>query len=269
VKYNFLQVRSFERIEEANDAVRRWLVRRANGKISQASKKVPSIAIQEERKQLRPLKNSIYRRDTFVDREQRTVNDKSFIMVGSNEYSVPMEYRKQTVEIYVTETELFIFDEKGESEIARHRLSLETGKRIRNKDHFRHKSLPIEELREEIISIYPWPSWRRFVEKTHYAFPRYFRDQCSLAKRLFSDETDDALVEAAVDYCLDNKTYTMKALHDTYQFFYQEQKQSAKIIPMKLGPATHGREMVDEPSVQNRLVADYEKLVEAGKEGTR
>ena len=49
VKCNFLSIRDFKSIEEANTGVFKWLKRRANGKISQATKKIPAILIENER----------------------------------------------------------------------------------------------------------------------------------------------------------------------------------------------------------------------------
>jgi transposase len=42
VKYNFLSCRDFEDVEEANQSLSKWLKRRANGKLSQATKRIPS-----------------------------------------------------------------------------------------------------------------------------------------------------------------------------------------------------------------------------------
>ena len=44
VKCNFLNIRDFKSIDEANESVFRWLKRRANGKISQATMKITSNA---------------------------------------------------------------------------------------------------------------------------------------------------------------------------------------------------------------------------------
>ena len=63
VKGNFLGSRDFEAVEEANAGVLGWLPRRANGKISQATKQIPAVLLEEERAHLRPLRNSIFRKD--------------------------------------------------------------------------------------------------------------------------------------------------------------------------------------------------------------
>ena len=47
VKYNFLQVRTFSDIHSAKESLVKWLYRRANGKISQATQKVPLLAIED------------------------------------------------------------------------------------------------------------------------------------------------------------------------------------------------------------------------------
>jgi len=264
VKYNFLQVRSFESLEEAGESLRRWLIRRANGKICQATKKVPALAVEEERPYLRPVKNSIFRKDRYVGRDSRTVSDKSFIMVGSNEYSVPVEYRKLTVEIYVTEEKLFVFDERTGREIAQHEKSLGTGERIRNKAHFRNNSLSVKELEKEIKTLFVFESWSDFVEKNHQTFPRYFRDQCILARDLFAENSvEESVLEMAVDYCLENKTYGMTALKDTYSYFQKDQKQNYQQMSAPAIKILKTQTPIEEPAVTQRAVGDYELLVAA------
>lgn len=68
-KGNFLLTRDFEAVEEANAGVLKWLPRRANGKICQATKQIPAVLIEQERAHLRPLRNSIFRKDSLLDRK--------------------------------------------------------------------------------------------------------------------------------------------------------------------------------------------------------
>jgi transposase len=49
VKNNFLCARDFKDVNEVNESVSRWLKRRANGKISQATKQIPAVIIEKER----------------------------------------------------------------------------------------------------------------------------------------------------------------------------------------------------------------------------
>ena len=66
VKYNFFNTRDFLNIVEANESVIEWLKRRANGKISQATKQIPALLIKHEREHLRPVRNSIFRKASLL-----------------------------------------------------------------------------------------------------------------------------------------------------------------------------------------------------------
>jgi transposase len=260
VKYNFLQVRTFRDIYSAKESLAKWLYRRANGKISQATQKVPLLAIEEERKHLRSVKNSIYRKSSFLDRDKRTASEKSVIMVDSNEYSVPSVYRQKDVEIYKTDTVLYIFDERTGAEIAHHELSIGSGQRIIDKSHFRNKSCTVEELEQEIISMFDFDNWITFVKQTHKTYPRYFRDQCLLARKYFSSETEFPIFEMAVDYCLENSTYAMTALKDTYEYQLREHSEDQKTIQFafsevfKVAP-------YPELQISKRSLTEYEDLI--------
>jgi transposase len=91
VKYNFLNIRTFDSAENANKSVTDWLLRRANGKISQTTKKVPAVEIEKERMHLKQLRNSIFRRNSQKGREERVVSD-NYISVGSSYYGLPGKY---------------------------------------------------------------------------------------------------------------------------------------------------------------------------------
>ncbi|MCK4817971.1 hypothetical protein KA005_19530, partial [bacterium] len=200
-------------------------------------------------------------------REQRTVSEKSVIMVDSNEYSVPSEYRQQAIEIFKTETELFVFDQRSGREIARHELSIETGKRIIDRTHFRTNSRSLKDLKQETLSLFTLESWKFFVESNYRAFPRYSRDQCLLAKKYFSKGVDTGVFESALEYCLENGTHSMAELWDTYSHQVKEFEQEQDTILTALSGAF--RTMPHpEPVIAKRNLEDYENLLTAGGGGT-
>ena len=86
VKVNFLGSRDFDLVEDAKAGVLNWLARRANGKISQATKQIPAVLIERERAQLRPLRSSIFRKDSLLGREDRIATDKALISVQACSY---------------------------------------------------------------------------------------------------------------------------------------------------------------------------------------
>ena len=268
VKYNFLQVRNFHDLEEAREAFGAWLTRRANGKICQATGRVPGIVMEEERKHLRPMKNSLYRRESYLGREERMVSDKSFIMVESNEYSVPVEYRNKNVEIYKTDHELCIFDARTGKEICRHAPCLKTGQKVADKTHFRRNSISLNELEKKARELSDCASWRIFLDKNRETYPRYFRDQCLLAVNSFASLSEDAFFQMALDYCIENKTYAMNALQDTYLYHLKEHEREEKIIQTAFGAAFTANPLT-KLSVSKRSVESYESLFTPGQGGRR
>jgi len=260
VKYNFLQVRDFDSLEQAQESLTKWLKRRGNGKISQATKRVPLHEIEEERKHLRPLQNSLFRKDSLKGREIRLVSEKGCIMVATNEYSVPVQYRNRKVEIFKTEQKLFIYHEKTGEQIACHQLSPLTGQRIHNNAHFRSKTVPIEEFHQKTMQMYSFESWKVFVQINVKTFNRYSRDQCLLAKKHFQEVEDESILEMSVQYCLENKTYSMTDLKDTYDHMLTEHKQEQQLIHQAFLGAFW--KMKPQPlTVSKRRVEEYETLV--------
>jgi len=261
VKYNFLQVRDFERRDEAQESLRRWLRRRGNGKISQATKRVPLYDIEEKRKYLRPVQNSLFRKDSLLGREMRLVSDKSFITVDTNEYSVPWTYRNRTVEIYKTERELHIFDEKMKEEITSHPICPFSGQRIQNRAHFRNKSMDINELHQRTRDMHSFLRWKEFVDLVLSVFTRYTRDQCLLALKHFANVEDKTVLEMAVDYCLENSTISMTNLRDTYDHMLHQQKQEQEAVHQALLGTFTSLARQKPPRVSTRSVEEYEQLI--------
>jgi len=79
LQYNFFGLRDFKCVDEANRSVEDWLKRRANGKISQATKKIPAILVESEREQLRPVRNSIFRKDSLLGREEKCQRERLYL----------------------------------------------------------------------------------------------------------------------------------------------------------------------------------------------
>jgi transposase len=236
VKYNFFSIRDFESIEEARESLKRWLVRRANGKISQATKRIPLEMKEEEREHLRAVRNSIYRKGSLVGREERSADDNGRISVNASQYSLPEGYEKKVVEIYTTQTMLFVFDRFSGEQIAEHTLSVTPGRVINKREHNRQKNKSIKTLKEEVLKKYTLDKWQEFVEENFKRFPRYVRDQCIEALRRFGDDVDQESLEQALCFCLDHKTLSMRNLYDTYKYYEGLKETDEKDILMKIAP---------------------------------
>lgn len=219
VKKNFLSVRDFKTIEKAQAGLSEWLKRRANGKISQATGLIPLNVIEEERKHLRKVRNSIYRRNSLKGREERRADDKAMISVGSSQYLVPAEYRNRRVEIYVTAAKLFVYDSYSEEKIIEHKVSLIPGSKILSRDHSRNTKRNTNEMKEEIRNMFSLDTWKRFVTENFEKYHRYIKDQCIDAERYFSKDVNNEHLREALAFCIEHKTYSMKELKDTYDYY--------------------------------------------------
>jgi len=257
VKGNFLATRDFEIVEEANAGVLRWLRRRANGKICQATKQIPAVLIEQERAHLRPLRNSIFRKDSLLGREERAANEKAWISVKACTYQLPSKYRDKTVEIYTTEEELFVFDIFTGKEIVAYRLSLIPGQLISKRTCRRESEKTVEELKAAVSGLFELESWKRFAEQNFKTFPRYARDQCLEAKRFFAEkEVDTGILERALAYCLENDTPSFTNLKDTYVHFERESRQPEPVASVEAEGLSHYQPL----KVSQRQVSDYENV---------
>ena len=252
VKNNHLSVRDFEVLEEAQKSLQRWLIRRANGRISQATKRIPAEVIEEEREHLRPVKNSIYRKDSIIGREGRKADENALISVGASQYSVPAAYKDRSVDIYATDTKLFVFDSYTGVQITDHDISMIAGKRITKKEHYRSNGKGTREMRTEVMEKFALEKWKRFAEANFKELSRYVRDQCLEAQRHFSGDIDLESLDRALEFCLEHKTYTMANLRDTYRYYQGISETEEEDILRKLEP-------------QLKDVAQYKKDIRVAK----
>jgi hypothetical protein len=264
VKCNFLCIRDFKSLEDANSGVFEWLKRRANGKISQATKQIPAILIANEREHLRPLRNSIFRKGSLLGREERTVSEKDRISIDACGYQLPSKYRNKTVEVYVTRHKLFVFDIYTGEEIVEYDLSLIPGQIITKREFKRENEKTLQELKDHVTGMFSGESWKRFVALNFKAFPRYIRDQCVEAKRYFAaPDLDTLILGRALDYCLENNTPSFAELNDTYAYFKREHGREDLEIPA----LSLGYQGVHEPlRVRARDLSVYKEII--GSRGT-
>jgi transposase len=259
VKCNFLSIRDFKYLEEANSSVMRWLQRRANGKISQATKQIPAILVENERQHLRPVRNSIFRKGSLIGREERNVNEKDCISVNASGYQLPSKYRNKTVEVYITRHKLFVFDLYTGKEIVEYDLSLIPGQIITKRDFRRENEKTLEELKDHVVRMFAGSNWRRFTALNFEAFPRYIRDQCVEAKRYFDREDIDIFVlDRALEYCLGNNTPSFAELNDTYVYFKREHEREELKMPAVSSDYQGGHEPL---RVRARGLAVYKEVI--------
>lgn len=269
IKHNFLESRDFNNVEEANRSLAEWLSRRANGKISQATKRIPAEDIKEERKHLKPIRNSIFRKDSLIGREGRTVNDKGYISVQACQYLLPAEYRNREVEIYVTPAMLFVYDQYSGKQITEYKLSELPGKCLVKREFKRESERPLKEIKEEVAALFTFPEWKEFLELNFKRFNRYIRDQgLDALKRFKEQEVDQLILAKAVEFCIANQSLSMGELEDTYRYYLKEYQEARATVPLEEGPVPQSVGM-QKPvlDVKRRNFAVYKKIMGGRKAG--
>jgi len=257
VKGSYLSTRDFKAVREANTGALKWLSRRANGKICQATRQIPAVMMEQERRHLRPLRNSIFRKDLLPGREERTANDKAMISVLASNYQLPLRYRNKTVEIYTTEDKLFVFDMYSGKEIIAHDLSLIPGKTVSTRALRRETERKIEDLKAHVRGLFPLESWKRFAERNFKTFPRYVRDQCQEARKFFtSQKIDTGALERALRFCRENDTPSFRNLVDTYVHFETQNRRPEPVAVVKEKAQTRYKPV----TVRHRSVHEYEDV---------
>jgi transposase len=260
IKKNFLNGKQFLNFEDAAMRLSKWL-NRVNKRISVATKRPPIDDITEERKNLKPIRNSIYRKTSLIGREKRKVI-KNYILVDSTEYSVPSAYSKEYVEIYRTEASLFIFDVNNGEQIAEHVLCRLPGKRIMNRDHFRSKKIDVSTLKNNLMKLFDDENWREFIELNYKRHSRYVRDQYHIFEVFYKGKGYEESLKKAVAFCVENKNYSFTELKDTYEYYKSMLANNEFDILKEMQPQLkHIRKCRQDVKVAKRGLGFYKSLV--------
>jgi len=254
IKYSFFPVRTFNSVAEANESLLKWLERKANGRISQATMKIRMIEIESERQSLRPLRNSIFNKERISIREERTVSDKCRIAVDASQYDVPETYRNGSVDIYKTVDRLFIFDRRSSKEIAAYPLSFIPGQIVSNRAMIREMGSTIQRLKDEANGYFDNPDWNVFLGINFKRLPRYARDQCLLARKYFKDQKiDKEKLAQALKFCLDIGSFSIQDLWDNYQNYLNKGHSETRLeIEKIINPAKNPKHVleVEQPDIR-------------------
>ena len=187
------------------------------------------------------------------------------ISVSAGKYPVPLEYREREVDIYKTVERLFIYDIRSGEKIAEYTISPIPGSRISSRARCHRKEHNIRELKEKLKKLFALDSWSEFVDKNFRMYTRYFRDQYHDALKKFSQGIEREHLKQAIDLCLENRTYSIANLYDTYQYYQQEAELAlpkVKIVSSLRGIPQEKKEF----QVEKRDIGVYRALVNTSSE---
>lgn len=262
VKSSFFSARTFESHSQVAESLNLWLERTANGRICQSTGRIPAVAMQEEKPYLMPLKDSIFCKDDILNFERRIADKCSLVSIGSNKYSVPVEYSGKEMLILRREDTISIYDIKTKEEIATHKRANIRGKTVKNTNHYRNKENNIRQSLEHLRKLYDVPDWESFVEMNYKTYQRYFRDQIKLSERYLPHIKDSGYLNSALKLCIEMKSYSFKHLHESYIYYEQlGENKITDIIPEVKAGINNIRQKDMRENVEKRNVAYYNSLL--------
>jgi transposase len=134
IERDFFLGRTFKNLDDVNLQAWEWLETVANVRIHGTTREKPNERFAQEKEYLLPLPTQKY---VVYQEGTRMVAKDCFISYGGNRYSVPHKTVGKGKEFFVKAGggELFIYDNNILA--AQHKLSLEKGKAIANKEHFK------------------------------------------------------------------------------------------------------------------------------------
>ncbi len=259
VKHGFLENRLYPFDDSTlNHCGISWLERTANAKQHGTTHKVPAEVFSDEREHLRLLPDTVERCSAVI---LRTVRKDNTIVYGSNRYSLPIgTYTAQKeVEIEAVDGILKIYTVFHEL-ICEHRISPERGKLIKNKNHDRDTSSPIDALQESLNEQLDYEA-NDFLAGIRADKPRYARDQFRLIQSLLDKYGKEKLMQA-IGFCDANRLFSANTVRDILNaaVLSADSDQNAETTPVRTLP-------VDKPeyhvTVEKRPLNVYAKAGEA------
>lgn len=219
VKSSFFSARTFGSFEQIPAALSQWLRRRANGRVTQATGKIPALMLEGEEKALRVVRRSVFEKERRSEREARKVDEKGLISVLGNRYSVPFAYRNSAVEIYHSEMRLFIFDSESGTQVASHPLSPIKGQTVQQKAHLGPEKGSTEELYCALERQWSFSRWSEFLIRHKNNFARYLREQYGYLRVFLDSRPEKVAIEKAIGFCLEVDQLSAKNLQEAYEYY--------------------------------------------------
>ncbi|MBG9979129.1 Mu transposase domain-containing protein [Ruoffia tabacinasalis] len=191
-----------------------------------------------------------------------TVNKDNTIRFRGNRCSVPLVAYTTVAsnQVYLQEDgqELVILHKITGDEIARHTLSLEKGKLIKNRNHGRDREKTLRKYRTAMIDLFEQEeSTILFIDKIMEKYKRYARDQFMILEK--SIQTYPKEREAALAHCIKNGLWSANDFRDVAAYLNQNSLGDiAKGIESSSSTASSGIQ------VSTRSIGEYVKILGGG-----
>lgn len=225
-KQNFLYNRTYFDTETLNDEAMAWLGRTANYHPHGTTGKRPMDEFHHEQTFL----SSYFPIVPELQPAAYAVRKDNTISYKGNFYSLPLGTfagKDTLVHVHIDGVELIIRESDSQVEICRHLLCTGKGEKIINTDHKRMKSVPIDEMVEELLFMLPQMKQqqedivREWIGHIRKDKPRYIRDQLIIiSKAIF--HRDPRIILSAIEYCNRQHIYSGTDFKDVLESHEKE-----------------------------------------------
>ena len=185
VKQDCLYGERFASEAAVREHLREWLEQVANARCHGTTGREPRAHFEaDERAHLRPylVPDSILRVPPAT--ETRRADKTGLISWQANKYSVPLAWQQARVGVRAVTGELVIHDLETGNEIARHVLSAEKGRIIKNNHHYRDRAQRIADLEAGIVALLDDSHGKALCRLLQQTSPRIYKDQLVAARSL-------------------------------------------------------------------------------------
>lgn len=187
-----------------------------------------------------------------------------------NRYSVPLgtyDSTEKEVKVQVVEDNILVIrDLETKQELARHTLSHEKGKLIKNNNHSRDHSKGIDKYIETVSALFTHPlQARELLEIIRIEKPRYIRDQLQVIQKNIAN-IDASVTEKALNYCLKYKLFSATDFIDAVEHFttLQTKEMPSEANPAEIKPLNEVDRSKFKTKPEVRDFKSYQELLERG-----
>jgi len=259
VKSNFAKNRVYDGLEDWNEKSRSWLERTGNHKVHGTTKKRPDSVFLLEKAHLKPVSSIKHKDISFQNSITATVNKDNTIRFKGNRYSVPLGTYKTVgsnqVLVYEKDQELIILHKVTGDEIARHTLSLEKGRLIKNRNHGRNREKTVQKYRTAMIELFEQEEKAiLFIDQVIEKYKRYVREQFMVLEKsihTYPEERDQAL-----EYCIEHELWSANDFRDVSAYLAQH-----KLEEIPKGIETASAASSSSIQVSTRSISEYVKIM--------
>lgn len=125
---------------------------------------------------------------------------------------------------------LIVFDLETDEELARHKISLDKGRLIRNNNHKRDHSARIAELYQDTLANMGGSEIAAvFLDGIRKEKPRYVRDQYNLIIQTIKNYSLETISQA-LDYCAERSIFSAVEFKTALEYFAQQNNSPAETI---------------------------------------